>query len=194
MRANTDRDFIVVVGNQGAGKTVWAKKFTATEKRLLVFDPMASYQAEFNADLADVAEKILAGQTSRFRVGSFFPDDLPLLGNLAYACGDCTLLVEESALIFKRGQTLEPWAKRIVFAGRHVRANLIILAQRASSIPIDIRSQASRFITFRQSEPDDIKAVSDRVGYEIRDELATLPDLTCYDWNGSALKKYSLTI
>jgi hypothetical protein len=188
-----NRDFIVIVGAQGAGKTVWAKKYTAREKRLFVFDPMASYQADFNCDLGTLPEQMLSGHVSKFRVGTHYPDDLPLFGSLAYSVADCTFIVEEAALVFRRGELLQPWAKRLIFAGRHVRVNFIILAQRASSIPVDIRSQATRFVSFRQSEPDDVKACADRIGYEARDELPTLPDLTCLDYDGREVKKYSLT-
>ena len=194
-----NRDFIVIVGAQGAGKTVWAKKYTAAEKRLFVFDPMASYRADFNSDPGEMADRIQSGHVSHFRLGSHYPDDLPLLGSLAYLAGDCTFILEEAALVFKRGQLLEPWAKRLIFAGRHVLVNFIVLAQRATSIPVDIRSQATRFITFRQTEPDDVKACADRIGYaldgdqDIRDVLPALPDLECLDFDGRQIKKYPLT-
>lgn len=189
-----NRDFIVIVGAQGAGKTVWAKRYTAKEKRLFVFDPMASYNADFNAPLDEYADDIMAGKIRQFRLGSHFPDDLPLMGSLAYAAERCTIVIEESALVFKRGQLLENWAKRIIFVGRHAQVNLLILAQRASSIPVDIRSQATRFVSFRQIEPDDVRACGDRIGQAARDELPDLPDLQCLDWQAGQISRYSVPL
>lgn len=188
-----NRDFIVIVGAQGAGKSVWAKKYTAKEKRLFVFDPMASYNADFTVAIDDYADDIMSGKIRQFRLGSHYPDDLPLIGSLAYAAQQCTVVIEESALVFKRGQLLDDWAKRIIFVGRHAQVNLLVLAQRASSIPVDIRSQATRFVSFRQTEPDDVRACADRIGGRAKDELSDLPDLTCLDWQSGNVDRYTVT-
>lgn len=184
------RDFIIVVGNQNCGKSVWAKIFVRSLSRLLVFDPMASYaRVEFNSPetwLENVAHNRLNG----FRYGSSFPDDLETIGNAAFGAGDCMLVVEECALIFRRGEELHDWAKPLIFMGRHQRVSLLFVAQRASKIPIDVRSQATRIITFRQTEPNDVYAITERIGESNADEINALPDLHCLDWNNGSVSRY----
>ena len=186
------RDFIIVVGNQGAGKSVWTKAYCNGKNRLFVYDPLASYPVDFVTDPQDYVPPILEGTKRDFRVGAYMPDELPLFGSTAFACGDCTLVVEECGVVFQRGATLDEWARRIIFMGRHRSVSIVLVAQRASSIPVDVRSQASRIVTFRQIEPDDVKAISERIGKQYREEIPNLPDLTCLDWEAGQVKKYAI--
>lgn len=185
-----ERDFIVVVGNQGQGKSVWSKAYADGQKRLLVYDPLQSYRADFQTDPEEWVEDIIR-DGSDFRFGSGYPWELSMLGNAAYAAGNCTFVVEECALIFKRGEELQDWAKPLVFMGRIQRVSLVLIAQRASKIPMDIRSQASRIITFRQTEPADVSALIDRIG-EDAETIPDLPPLTCIDWEEGKVSRYSI--
>src|SRR5882672_2180400 len=124
---NLDRDLIIVVGNQGFGKSAWGKLFTKSKPRLLVFDPQQSYNVDFQTDPETWVPDILENESKEFRFGSGYPWELPLLGNTAYASGDCTFLVEECALIFRRGEELHDWAKPIVFMGRVQRVSLVLI-------------------------------------------------------------------
>lgn len=186
-----ERDFIVIAGNQGFGKTVWAKLFERNHKRSLVFDPQASYATDFQSDPADWVPKIVCKELDTFRYGVSYPWELEMLANTAYAAGNCLLTVEECALIFKRGEELHDWAKPIVFMGRSQRISIVLIAQRASKIPVDIRSQATRFISFRQTEPNDVKALIDRFG-EIAEDVPMLNKLECIDWNDSNTSRYTI--
>lgn len=186
------RDYIIVVGAQGAGKSVWCKQFTAPHTRLLVYDPMGSYRVNFDWD-DDTGLAIINDKLKSFRIGVDNPEDVPLLFNLAFAVGDCTLLVEECGTFFQRGK-IEDWARRVVFMGRHRSVNVIFVAQRAASIPIDLRSQANRFVSFRQIEPDDCSAVSSIIGKSNKDKLPSLPDLRCIDWQNGTVVEYDLQI
>lgn len=186
------RDFIIVVGNQGCGKSVWAKIYARPLARLLVFDPMISYALVNFSDPADWIESVAQNRLNGFRYGACLPDDLPLLGNAAFAAGNCTLLIEECALIFRRGEELHDWAKPLIFMGRHQDVSLVLIAQRASKIPIDIRSQASRIVSFRQSEPADVSAITERLGESLYEEIPLLPDLHCVDWDGRDCRRYAV--
>jgi len=186
------RDFIIVVGNQGAGKSVWSKGFSAARSRLLVYDPMASYAVDFTTDPETYLQPIADGKLKTFRFGTYLPDELPLFGMASYAAGDCLLIFEECGFLFSRGTTLDPWLARLVYMGRHRSVSLLLVAQRAASIPIAVRSQASRIVTFRQTEPEDVKAITERIGKQYREELPQLPDLACLDWEGGGVKKYSV--
>jgi DNA helicase HerA-like ATPase len=151
---------------------------------------MRSYQADYDFDFEQWRELMDSRKT--FRIGTDDPDNVQLIANLAYVCGDTTLVIEECAVFFKRGLPLEPWAKRIVFMGRHTRSSLIVLAQRASSVPIDIRSQALRLVTFAQQEKDDVAAICSRIGNKYRDKIRELKVLECLDNEEGHTRCYSI--
>lgn len=187
------RDFIIVVGNQGCGKSVWAKSYAHAQTRLLVFDPMGSYtRVDFTTDTEVWLENVANERLNAFRYGRIMPGDLADLGNAAFAAGRCSLIVEECAIIFRRNEKLPTWAERAIFMGRHRSLNLVLIAQRAAKIPIDIRSQATRFITFKQTEPDDVAAIAERFGNDVYDEIPMLPELHCLDWDNGTLRRYAM--
>lgn len=187
------RDLIAIVGNQGFGKSVWAKLYSERSPRLFVSDPMASYPGvDFLSDPGDFWEAYERGEKKTFRFGTYHREELPMFGSMAFASGNCTLIVEECALMFPRGKPLEEWANRIIFMGRHAQVNLLMLAQRAVAIPLDIRSQATRVITFRQTEPDDADAISEKIGKQYYDRIMALPELTCLDWENGNVREYPI--
>lgn len=187
-----DRDFIVIVGNQGFGKSTWAKHYAKTKPRRFVFDPMRSYSGvDFDSDPSDWVPDFVTNPPKTFSRGTFIREEIEPLAYTAYAVGDCVFIIEECAVVFQRGEQLQDWAKPLIFMGRHKRVSLVLIAQRAAKIPIDIRSQATRFISFRQTEPDDVSAVVDRIG-EAGEELPYLEKLACIDWNNGSLSRYSI--
>lgn len=189
------RDFIIVVGNQQCGKSVWAKLYAASKKRLLVFDPMASYaNVDFVTPPDEFMNDLVARRLNEFRFGTPWVEELPMFANAAAAAGECALLIEESSLCFDRGEKIPEWLRHHVFMGTHIGVDRIFIAQRAASIPIDVRSQASRIVTFRQTEPADVKAACERMGREYMDELPALEKLHCLDWSADtgAVRRYSI--
>jgi hypothetical protein len=186
-----DRDFLIVVGNQGCGKTVWTKQYLGGFTRRFLYDPLAIYPA-FDYGGLDRLDPDNANRISPtvFSIASPFYDDIPTLGNLAYAWGRCTFAIEECGTIFRRGEILANWARRLIFMGRFPAVNLVLVAQRAASIPIDIRSQANRIITFRQHEPDDLSALRSTMGLDNARLLPTLDTLECLDWHQGEITRY----
>ena len=162
------RKIAIVLGLTGFGKSVWTRSFVAGLPRLMVYDPVASYNVAWKTD-DELIDALDTGQLDKkFRVGSFNSDiDIDtgdmispeLLGSLSFLQGNCTLVLEEASLIFTKGARLRPWASQIVFLGRHRSTSLVITAQRATSIPIEIRSQAHRVVSFAQTDGDDLKAL-----------------------------------
>lgn len=191
--AEGTRDFIIVVGNQGYGKSVWTKEYGRSKKRLLVYDPKAEYPGvDYVTPPDEWARDVINRQRAEFRFGTHYPEELELFGNMAYAAGNCTLILEECAMLFSRGEDLAPWARPIIFMGREPQLNLVLVAQRAMSIPIGIRSQASRIVVFGQTEPEDVRVLSERIGRQYRDEIPQLRVLECLDWQGGDVDRYSV--
>lgn len=187
-----ERDFIIISGAQGYGKSFWAKLFTRLVARLLVYDFKLSFpNVLFQKLTPEIFDNILQNH-GNFRIGSGYFDDIDILSNLSYAAGNNTLVLEECGTIFRRGQSMQAWGKRMVFAGREQRANLILVAQRAASIPIDIRSQANRIVSFMQHEQEDIRALITKIGSSYRWKLPALPQFQCIDWNDGHVSEYSI--
>lgn len=177
------RDFIIVVGNQGYGKSAWTMTYGAAKSRLLVYDPKAEYPGvDFATPPDEFIARIVRRELAAFRYGTYLPEEVEMFGRAAYAAGETTLIMEECALLFTKGQGVEPWARPMIYMGREPQLNLVLVAQRATFIPLDIRSQANRVITFFQNDPDDIRALSHIIGAEHRDTLLTLDYLECLDW------------
>lgn len=174
------RKIILVLGLTGFGKSVWTRSYVAGLPRLIVWDPVASYNVEWMRDEEMIAALDEGRLDKQFRVGSFEPDSPELLGSIAFLQGRCMLVLEEASLIFQKGARLESWASQIVFLGRHRATSLIITAQRATSIPIEIRSQAHRVVSFAQTDHDDLKALKSFFG-EHHKRLADLAPLECLD-------------
>lgn len=184
-----NREIIIVLGKTGTGKSLWCKLFTRGNKRLLVFDPMSSPEFEnvewlnhegiFNL-FDEENEGVI--QQKKFRFGAFEFEAVDTFGNTAFVTGNNLLLLEESSQIFKKGCALPDWANKLVFMGRHESCSLLVTAQRASSIPIDLRSQASRIVTFRQSEKNDLKWFDEFFDKDLIEQISILPNGICLDW------------
>lgn len=187
------REFIIVVGAQGAGKSVWTKNKTSLLKRLGVFDPMASYKADFETPIDNMVEPILDDDIPQFRIGTMDDTEVDVLGSTVFAAGSATLVLEEAGLFFQRGANLEQWMKQIIYTGRHTRCSIILVAQRINSIPVQIRSQASRIVCFRQYEHDDVLILSKTFGKHFRDVIPTLDNLECLDWQNGDIRRYRIT-
>lgn len=189
------RDFILVFGNQGCGKSVWTQLYCQSKPRLIIgFDPKAEYPGvDYATDPKEWVPRVVNGELEKFRFGSYLEAELETLGNAAYAAGRCCLVMEECALLFDRGADLAEWTRPLIFMGREPQLDLVLIAQRANRIPVDIRSQSNRIITFNQTEPDDVKALAQRIGKEHAEEILMLPPLHCLDWQqGVGVKRYAV--
>lgn len=173
------------------GKTVWTIRFLSGFNRRFLYDPVGAYPGFDYRGLDHLHDGDIAAY-EKFSIASPFIEDLPILGNLAFCSGNCTITIEECGTIFRRGELIPNWARRLIFMGRHPRVNLILVAQRAASIPIDIRSQAGRIISFRQHEADDLSALRSTLGLEKARLLPTLNCLECFDWQNGDISRYTL--
>lgn len=66
------------------------------------------------------------------------------------------------------------WAKRGVA--------LVFVSQRANLVPKTSRTQLSKIISFRQTEPSDLDALEERAGKEFRARVQALPRFEHADW------------
>lgn len=185
-------EVICVTGVRGSGKTSWTLSYTQAADRLLVYDPLAAFPVQWCSEesLLDLEHS----KPEKFRIGVYYPDSADLLVALAFELRNNILVLEEAATLFTPGSRLTKDQRvfsDVVLLGRHRAVSVIAIAQRAANIPITIRSQASRFITFRQYERADLSVLSDIFGTRV-DKLPSLPDCECLDWHKGDISQYRI--
>lgn len=189
------RDFVIVCGLQGYGKTAWTMTYAAPKTRLLLYDPKAEYpNVDYMTPPDSWLDDVLEGRRKAFRFGTYRAEDVEMFASAAYAAGDCTLILEECKMLFDRGEDVAQWARPIIYMGREPKLNLVLCAQRMQAIPPDVRSQASRMVSFLQTETNDVRAFEERTGEQgLREHIRRLDYLECVDWEaGHDVRRYSI--
>lgn len=205
MLPKSEREIIIVLGKTGHGKSYWTWEYLRSQPRVFCYDPIrdAPNMVWMNGDELvewhdrDSARGFLSGEEIRvrhrtqFRIATSDEDSLETFGHLAFLRGDCVFAVEEASLVFEQGERISGWCKNIVFVGRHRKVSLVVTAQRAASIPIALRSQATRTVSFAQQEGDDLNWLKGVYGKERVAELPFLPPYTCLDAYRGEIRRYS---
>lgn len=192
-------EVVAVVGLRGYGKSVWTKKYIAPRPRVFLFDPVQDYKKEgfiyYNGSaLLDFNDQQFYNYDNynEFKHAISNPDDVDILAALSYQSTYNTLAIDEASFIFPARQRLPEFMRELVFLGRHRNINVVIAAQRAMSIPIDLRSQINRMVSFRQLEGSDIDWLREYFGNKVY-EISELEKLHCFDSKDGALTKYSIS-
>lgn len=183
------RDVILVCGVTGSGKTNWARTFTSDLKRLFAYDIAVSFPVQYvdTNYLVTFAEN----PAPQFRLGVYSPYDTDVLTAAAYMVGNAWLMLEEISTLYNIGARIHGPLQEAVLLGRQRSLSLLIISQRASYIPITLRSQASRIVSFRQQEKADTTWLADFMGKETADQLPALADLECVDWEKGNITRYT---
>lgn len=187
-----DRNIIIVLGQQGQGKSLWTKEYVRDKDRLCVWDPKRSYAVEYPPDVAQWWEESPKPMRS-FRVGGFYPEQAEILGSISFAEQRSVLVLEECGLLFAPRADLDEWARECVYLGRERGVSVVAVAQRPRSINIALRSQASRIITFKQREEKDLDFLEECFDPS---EVLNLPRLSCLDFDvdSGEVSRYAVTI
>ena len=187
-----ERDIVIVLGRTGQGKSVWTRQFLKHKPRIFVFDPLMDIRAEYvtQKDLLDIYD---AGGLAdgKIRLGISSPDDVELLSAISFIAGNAWLVIEEASFLFPPGGRAPEWLREPIFLGRHRRLSILITAQRPTSIPVDLRSQASRIVCFSQHERRDTQWL-DSYFEDQADQISDLKPLECLDVDGSGISRYSI--
>jgi len=155
-----------VVGLRRYGKSTHVTRLTAGAPRVLFFD---SLNDDYNEgvvcrDLAVLEKFWRRTYRGRFRI-TYKPVDplthLPRICELAYACGDMILVVDEVQLFF-RGNWCSPEFTKIITAGGHPGVELIGVTQAPKRLGELLRSQAHEWHIFALREDDHIDYVKKR--------------------------------
>jgi hypothetical protein len=194
MATNSWAAAVIVLGKRGYGKTTWLNKYAERFPRIFVFDPFRTFPADYLTcdEIISRLESKWFQETPRYRVGSNVIDDLEVLGSASFLTGKCCLIIEECGIAFYKGERIPEWLQEAVFLGRQQELNYVMTSQRAASIPIELRSQANRFISFRQTEKRDLEWTRDYLG-EHYEELPNLDELECLDSDGKIVSRYRIS-
>jgi hypothetical protein len=171
------RDFLLVFGKTGMGKSYYANERLYSYDRVIILDPMGEYEGEYCSTLEDIHERICANP-KMFRITTDCLADFERLCVYVYTLKNCMFAIEEAQRVLPAGNTpLPPAFLDLIFRGRHHAVSLMIVSQRASTVSIQARSQWSEIIAFRQTEPTDIRYLYNQSG---DDDLNNIPKLMPY--------------
>ena len=188
------REVTGVTGMTGQGKSVWSRRYMNGFKRLFVFDPLGDADVEY-ITTDRLIEKYDNGELvngKSFRLGTLSSDDIPFFTSISFIVGSNLFCVEECAIAFENSRgNLDSWWRELIFLGRHQSVSLLFTAQRSVSIPIAVRSQFTRFVTFRQHESNDVGWLENYFGDRLN-EVSGLQPLECLDFNKGEIDRYSI--
>ena len=184
------------MGMTGYGKSWWSKIYHRLWKRSIVYDPAGSFPVKQWYRAADILEQWTdTPPPATFSYGFMDkgPDAIGGIGDAVYYYGNMIYFIEECATVFKKGMAICPeWLTNITFTGRHQACSLVLIAQRPTYIPVDIRSQANRVITFTQHEDSDTDWMKAFFGRERMKALPTLERFKCFDYHNGQVTEYSI--
>jgi DNA helicase HerA-like ATPase len=192
------RDIVLVIGKTGFGKSWWSKLFAQKYARKFIYDPAMSKEYEcLYSSMNEIMQKYDEGELetdSKFSLGVILPTEVEGMVNLSFGIGNNLLVLEELGTFFPKGmRQLPDYMMKQCFLGRHRACSMVLIAQRAISIPIDLRGQFNRIVTFQQSEDDDVSWLIGKYGREKAESIPFLPKFTCLDnWDGQ-VSSYSIS-
>lgn len=191
-----EREVVIILGKTRYGKSTWLGKFLANKPRRFTFDPFRKTAAEYlTAD--QIIERHEAGlfrpeNAPRCSVASHILPDIDLLSSVAFLNGHAYFTIEECGVAFYKGERISEPLQEAIFLGGHQWLSLVLVAQRAASIPIELRSQATRFVSFLQTEKADVKWCEDYLGERMA-EVRTLDKFECLDYENNSVSRYRIT-
>lgn len=188
-----EREIIIVLGRTGQGKSIWTRYYCKNLKRVFASDLLHDFRGDYidNKSLIKIHDDHVINKDLNFRLVTSEADDLELLGSIAFLNGSCHLVMEEMGFYFPPGSRAPAWMREAAFLGRHQELSLIMTAQRPTSIPTDLRSQASRIICFNQLEKSDIGWLSSYFGDRM-EEISELSELECLDATAKGVDRYKI--
>lgn len=188
------REVVIVLGKTGMGKSVMTRKLLQPIRRIFAFDPYRDMPGQYiNSDiLLELYDSGKLHSNNNFFYITDNSDDVELFGSIAYLSGHCALAIEEMGFLFNSHDAIPGWMREMVFGGRHRFVSLYVVAQRAVSIPIDLRSQATRLISFAQHEGADVNWLKNYFGTRV-EEIPHLNVLECLDSYRNTIAKYKVT-
>lgn len=173
----------LVVGVTGAGKTWYTQSLVNAHPRVIVWDIHDEYGAKCSLDRVtnydlEKDPDLIAYAECRLAVRPVWEDTEQLADELRTFCrilkadvDECLgaeepllhtlLVIEECAAHRPQG---DGTLSMLAMQARHWNMPLVLVSQRIMGIPPNARSQATRIVSFLQTEPDDLQELSKKFG------------------------------
>jgi len=181
-----DETRLAVLGITATGKSHYVKhRVVKRATRCVVWDVHSEYAEPCNLDEVSLDEllnepELLADSECKLAVVPEWDDPKELaLGFTAFVAALKDSHQSQSmAVIIDEVGLLRPHADGQLVAlaaqSRHWRMPLVLVAQRATMLPPGARAQLAVIVSFRQNDPGDIDALSERIGAERAQRVAEL--------------------
>lgn len=187
--SKNDAAILAIIGSTGSGKSLYLKGQLSKKKppRLLIWDAMREYgeigrvySGRLSPLVADLSE---AGRRGRFAFvyqpdnsnAKRFERQFAVLCGLALAAGNCTLLVEELALVTKAGFSPPRWMEAVT-GGRHKGLSIIGTTQRPALVDKTFFGNATVIRVGRLNAGSDKRVMADALDVSL-DEITALRPL-----------------
>jgi DNA helicase HerA-like ATPase len=172
----THHDRVLVLGCTNTGKSIYAAELVRSARRVVFFDPQDDYLPCVN-ERASAAElerypELLDGTWIRVQVApreDYLAEDFETTVRAVRAAGDLVFVADE---LGDYSAEAERTITRLARNGRHDGIALVLVSQAAVDIPKSARRQATRVISFLQTDPDDLAALAKRCGPEFASQVA----------------------
>lgn len=173
------REVKIRLGQTGSGKSYGAAKFFEQCPRAIVaecgYDEFKAVRFDEFPEMVLYLESVGAfkNRNAPFRV-SYTPriSEYPLIFQTALETGNCWLFLEEAD---RFGDPRDCWEyDEVITRGRHCGVSIYALSLHPFKLPIDLRRQTTSLVSYRQTEPNDIKWLAEHVG-DIAYQLPALP-------------------
>jgi len=176
---------ICFAGRKGSGKTFLKRQILQNARRLFEFDTQGEdrWIPDTFEELDDAIMYLLETHTWPDFMGRFISDsdeddgatnELCEISKVVYSQGNMLFAVEEIPSLGMGAGFAPGPIKKLARRARHRNVDFVYTCQRISEVWIGLRQSTDIFVMFDQSEPADIKAISERCGAAIAEKVSKL--------------------
>jgi hypothetical protein len=161
-------DIRAYIGATGSGKGVSVRAHLKDVRptRFLVWDPLGEYSAFVRLTTGDLAAVAKAAKGGAFAVAyypgpdvSTYADKFALFCRIAFAAGNCVVLVEELADLTSPSFAPMPW-RRLTTQGRHRGIRIVTCSQRPAQVDKQFLGNCTYIRCFTLRYPQDRQAMA----------------------------------
>lgn len=177
-----ENEVIFVSGQRGSGKSYWTKNHLLKLPRVLIYDSLSEYTADFNfQDVGSLVDFLKTDQASTSfysaSLDTYDEGDFPLFCRAALACSNLYVIIEEIDL-FTNPLSTPVELLRLLKYGRHWNLQIIGVSRRPAEVSRHFTAMTTRFVIFNQREPRDIAYFRSVIG----ENADKIPQLSNYQF------------
>lgn len=172
----------------GCGKSYRMARALKGQRRVLIWDVMAEYDGQ---PISVRAALVQAVKGKRWKI-AYRPDfrrgikdEFDFFCRVAYARGDCAVVVEELNQVTTPGYSPPSW-RNLTSRGRHRGLHIFAASQRPGSVDKDAIGNATEIHAGRLPYARDRAALEAQLGRESARKLADIPERQFIEWKAAA--------